>query len=124
VLPPTALTISDLTYILDQNPLGLRELSLTFQDLSSEAILKLGDNPDIRIGLDNRYRLTDVPGSRPVAMRGRWQGENLFLLEYLVLGDFGKNAVLLEFDGDQMTLTIENLSFPGEPIVVNGARQT
>ncbi|HJS29611.1 MAG TPA: serine hydrolase [Anaerolineales bacterium] len=123
-LPPTALDISDITYRLDPNPLGLNELALVFQEGSDEAVLKLDDVPDALIGLDNRFRLTSVPGSRPIAMRGRWLGDAVFSLEFLVLGDFAKNAVLLGFDGDQMTLTIENLSFPGEPIVVNGARQT
>jgi CubicO group peptidase (beta-lactamase class C family) len=123
-LPQTASRISGATYTLEPNSLGLNEITLVFQDGADEAILKMSNTPDTLIGLDNTYRLSEIPNSHPIAMRGRWQDDRVFTMEYLVLGDFAKNIVSFEFDGDQMVLTVENLSFPGQPLVVNATRQT
>jgi hypothetical protein len=71
-------------------------------------------------GLDNRYRLTEMPASRPVGLRGRWVEPDEFELEYIILGDFIESTARVEFDVDQITLTVKNLNFSAPALVLHG----
>ena len=120
-LPQTALDITGRTYLLDPNTLGWKDMTFTFQPNSDTAILRMSGSPDLEIGLDNRYRLTEIPASRPVGLRGRWLSPNEFELEYIIQGDFIESAGRIEFKGDQITLAIKNLNFGGSALVLNGS---
>jgi CubicO group peptidase (beta-lactamase class C family) len=119
-LPQTALDISDSTFQLDANPLGWKDMAFHFQPGSDTAVLKITGSPDMEIGLDDRYRLTATPASRPVGLRGRWLAASEFELDYIILGEFIESVGRFKFEGNQMTLTIKNLNFGGPPLVIHG----
>ena len=120
-LPQTALGITGKTFRLDPNPLGWKDMTFTFQPNSDTAVLSMSASPDLEIGLDNRYRLTETPGSRPVGLRGRWLAPDEFELDYIILGDFIESVGRFKFDGSQMTLTITNMNFGGPPMKLHGS---
>lgn len=124
-LPQAALDASGKTYTLEQNPQGWTTLTFTFQPGSDEAILSLADTPDIKIGLDNTYHLTeDSDGrGRPIGLRGAWQGDNTLSLDYLTLGEFLETKAIVVFDGDQISMSISSKYSPGTPVVVRGNLQ-
>ena len=84
-LPLTARKISGKTYIFDPNNLGFISFSLSFEK-KNEASLRLIDDDQEEtnsIGLDGVYRFS--PNSRfglPEALRGYWESEREFYLEY------------------------------------------
>jgi hypothetical protein len=120
-LPQTALEISGKTYKLDPNPLGWKDMTFTFQPDSDTAILSMSGSPNLEIGLDNRYRLTKSPGSRPVGLRGRWLAVDEFELDYIIQGEFVESVGRFKFKGSQMTLSITNLNFGGPPMKLHGS---
>jgi hypothetical protein len=90
----------------------LRTLRLDF-DRPAEATLALtfhdGRNPPPSpVGLDGVYRMSPTPsrelGGFPVGMRGEWQDEATFSLDYDAVA--GRNAVLLHarFQGDRVLI--------------------
>jgi CubicO group peptidase (beta-lactamase class C family) len=119
-LPQTAGDISGRTYLLDANPLGWKDMTFVFKPDTDSAVLKMSGSPDLKIGLDERYRMTATPGSRPVGLRGRWLGANEFELDYIILGEFIESLARFKFAEDGMTLTINNLNFGGPPLVIRG----
>jgi hypothetical protein len=119
-LPQTALDITGKTYRLDPNALGWKDMTFTFRPGSETAVLRISGSPDMKIGLDNRYRLTQTSESRPVGLRGRWLASDEFELDYIIQGDFIESVGRFKFEEDQMTLTIKNLNFGNPPMTLHG----
>lgn len=86
-LPGTVLLITGKTYKLDPNSLGWQDLTLFFQEVSDEAIIRMSGSPDMKIGLDNLDRLTESSLSRPVGLKGFWESPATFSLSYINQGD-------------------------------------
>ncbi len=120
-VPRTAFNITGKTFVLDQNPLGWQDMTFSFLAGSDEAILSISGSPDMKIGLDNRYRLTEIPGSRPLGLRGRWDASEEFYLDYIIQGDIIESVGQFKFEGNQMTLKITNLNFGNPPIILHGS---
>lgn len=121
--PDAALEFSGVTYQLYPNQLGWRDMTYIFQPGVDEVILKMSNTPDLAIGLDHRFRLTELPGSRPIGLRGRWETDGRLAVEYVNLGEFARNEILVEFAGDKLNLTVRFLNFPGSPVTLRGTRQ-
>ena len=83
----------------------------------------MADTQDLKIGLDNIYRFSASPNSRPVGLRGAWKTANEFYLEYVTLGDFSEAAASIEFEADQINLSMTSLNFGGPPQRLHGAIQ-
>jgi CubicO group peptidase (beta-lactamase class C family) len=122
-LPQTALDISGAIYTLDENPFGWPDMAFSFEPASDQALLRMSGLPELAIGLDGRYRRSAIPGTRPIGLRGAWQEDGRFLVDYVMIGDFSSNKLLFSFDGDRMTVTVENLNFPGQPVTLQGTRR-
>jgi hypothetical protein len=120
VLPQTALDITDKRYFLESNTLGWKDMTFSFQPDSDLATLKITGSPTLKIGLDNQYRMTETPASRPVGLKGHWETPNTFVLHYILKGDFIESLGRIEFEDNRMTLTIRNLNYSGSPWVIHG----
>lgn len=90
-LPPLAARISGKTFEFDGNPLGLKELSLTFKPGAEASVqLSLADNRftnklvSVRsIGLDGVPRLSsDGRFGLPVGLKGFWKDNETFVFDY------------------------------------------
>jgi hypothetical protein len=81
----------------------------------------MSGSPDLGIGLDNRYRLTGTPVSRPVGLRGRWLAADEFELDYIIQGEFIESVGRFKFEGSQMILNITNLNYGGPPMKLHGS---
>lgn len=122
-LPNMALNISDKTYKLESNFLGWSDMTFHFDPGSEDAILKMSGSPDLKIGLDDRYRLTASPNSRPIGLRGKWIDSSTFYLDYIVFGDFIRSEARIVFDEDKITVTITYLNWNNPPIGLHGSRR-
>jgi hypothetical protein len=121
-LPQVASEISGKTYRLDDNPFGWESLTFTFQPGSDEALLRIPGRPDLKIGLDNVYRITEDPNGRPSGLRGVWKTPNELYLDHIVLGDFTQSAVTIQFTGDELDLSLHFLNFGGPPALLHGTQ--
>ncbi len=123
-LPQAALDISGKTYNLEQNSLAWQSMAFSFQPGSAEAWLKMdGKPPELKIGLDTSYRFTEMPGTRPVGLRGRWKSPNEFSMDYLILGEFIESVATIQFEADQIKVAITALNFSSQPQIIRGTLQ-
>jgi hypothetical protein len=72
------------------------------------------------IGLDHRYRITNMPGARPIGMRGAWVTDDTFSIDFVNLGEFVEQTVDIKSNGDEVPITVLIENFDGEPLHVVG----
>ena len=54
----------------------------------------------VAIGLDNVFRVTEIPGLGPTAMRGQWEGADTFVIEATSVGNPVESRLGVTFTGD------------------------
>lgn len=127
-LPAAAADISGSTYTFEENQLGWETLEMVFEPGAPVAEATFNGVP-IRVGLDNIYRASELVPGNETLLRGRWTGEDIFIIDYpypltgmTTLGELGESQYLFRFNGDILQVTVEQLVFGGEPIVLTGSR--
>lgn len=107
--PAVARRVSGRRYVLDANPLGIQDVRLGFGH-GSEARLTLtrGDRRfTLPVGLDGVYRFSDSsPSELPVALKGSWNSDNEFVLDYNGVGGINRFSITLRFAADRMTARV------------------
>jgi CubicO group peptidase (beta-lactamase class C family) len=128
-LPATALDISGSMYAFKENPMGWSTLKFVFQEGAQTSQLYLQDFPVLEIGLDNIYRKSSGEAIGELLLRGRWVDAETFVVDYPypaagapVLGELGETEFRFKFTGDNVEVTVQQLVFGGEAIVLQGSR--
>jgi CubicO group peptidase (beta-lactamase class C family) len=126
-LPAVAQSLSGKTYAIAENPWSWKTLSFTFQQGADAALVSADGSPLMPIGLDNLYRVTEMPESRPLMLRGRWENESDFVIDYptlnAALGETSDYAIRLTFVGKEMDLTVQETVFGGTVVTMHGTLQ-
>jgi CubicO group peptidase (beta-lactamase class C family) len=129
-LPVIAGEISESVYTFTENPMGWESLAFHFEEGAPTAQLQLSDFPLLEIGLDNLYRLSGGEAIGELLLRGRWTDEQTFVIDYpypavggTTLGELGETEFRFKFLGDELEVTVEQMIFADEPIVVKGSRK-
>ncbi len=127
-LPAAALEVAGSVYTFAENPLGWQQLSFAFEPGANKAQLHLNDYPALAIGLDNLYRRSTGEQLGEVLLRGHWDGERAFVVDYpypasrAILGELGQTEFHFTFTGDALDVTVDELVFGGEPLLLSGTR--
>lgn len=112
--PPLASTISGTTFALDNNPLGLRSLTLTFPGGDAAQLqLDLSDRRDgpRPVGLDGVPRISpDGRFGLPVALSGAWENGATFVLDYNEVANINAYRLRLTFDDQGVTVELSERS--------------
>ncbi len=120
-MPPLANTVSGKRYTLSENPLGLKSFVLTFSGADVAQIqLELGNrrDPPRPVGLDGVPRVSAEGNfGMPVAVSGRWESSNTFLVDYNEIGNINMYRFRLRFSGDGVVVELSERSR-----VIQGAR--
>jgi CubicO group peptidase (beta-lactamase class C family) len=108
--PAIAQAVSGQTYELEANPFGLTTVQMTF-DGSAEAVVRLtfadGRTPwTAPVGLDGVYRMSPAENGLPAAYRGRWEGNDTFVVDLDTAGNRESFVLRLQFDGDRLAFTV------------------
>jgi CubicO group peptidase (beta-lactamase class C family) len=109
-LPQRAGRVSGRTYLMETNPLGLLEMSFTFPPRAEGSVrLAFADGRrEVRpIGLDGVPRIS--PNGRfglPVAVRGLWQSEQNFVLDYDEVANINDLRFSLNFQESNVTVEL------------------
>ena len=126
-MPSLARTISGLTYVADDNPLGLHTLSLQFsdnRDRADAALEFLGRVWNVPLGLRGRPIISaSTPTRTPAAISGRWVSDRAFVLDLDTIAEVNHFVFRLTFDGDELRLIVDEVTgeLKGLPIL---ARRT
>ncbi|MPN09737.1 hypothetical protein SDC9_157029 [bioreactor metagenome] len=117
-LPETAKRIEGKTYVLDSNPLDLQSLALTFDEEKGEALLRLGlqenQTSEYLLGLDNVYRFSPGEYGLPVAGKGSWESDNIFVAYVDEIANINHYKVTLTYQGDQVTILLQDPTWFGD----------
>ena len=119
-LSKAALAANQKVYHFDRNPLGWTSLAFSFTEGAKQATITLDDAIKLQAGLDHRYRLNEMPNSRPVGLRGSWVTPESFNLDYITLGEFLERTVNIQFSEDEIICTIQDKNYGGEPLQLLG----
>ncbi len=122
-LPQTALDISGKSYVFDQNPLDWESIVFAFAPGSGEAVWKYNGQVDVRIGLDGQYRLSEIPGQKPVGARATWKSNQELVINDLNLGEYAETVLTAKFQGDEITISAQSINFGEQPLVIHGVVQ-
>ncbi|MFZ0546812.1 MAG: serine hydrolase [Candidatus Promineifilaceae bacterium] len=99
-LPDIAYLISGKTYLFDENPMGWHSLRITFtkgSTVASALMVQSVENPEFEIGLDGRFRVTELPGATPIALKADWIDNSTLLVRQLNLGTIQEYNLTLSF---------------------------
>jgi CubicO group peptidase (beta-lactamase class C family) len=116
--PAMAARVSGVTWTFGGNPLGWTSLLLRFTPGARAATVEMPNIPPLAVGLDGDYRRTQLPGQRPVALRGSWKDARTFAIDYVTIGETTSFHVELAFDGGRMEASVATLPFGGDPLVL------
>ena len=108
-MPPAARKISGRTYLLEPNDLGLISFSLSFEKRDEASLRLIEDDHEETnpIGLDGLYRFS--PNSRfglPEALRGHWESDQEFYLEYHEFANNHLFRIWFHFEGNSASMKI------------------
>lgn len=120
-IPETWQQISGKTIRWEENPAGWTTMGLTFEARQEVAKLLFNNELEISVGLDNLYRVQDVPGLGKAAFRGSWDGEDKFLIEERILGTWFELELSLTLkEGGQVALFQRDVVDGGSLFRVSG----
>jgi CubicO group peptidase (beta-lactamase class C family) len=120
-LPEMARAVSGHTYWLDDNPLGLQMMWVSFPEGEPVAQITLNGTQRSVIGLDKRYRLNSS-GATTLALRGVWEDERTFMVEQITFGDVGQYQIRVTFRGDEVDLVYHDAVFGTTLAELHGRR--
>jgi hypothetical protein len=103
--------ISGKTYQLENNPVGLKSLSVSFTQ-GSEALIRLGfldgRTEQRPVGLDGVPRLSaNGRFGLPVALSGAWESARTFVLNYDEAANINSYHFRLTFSGDSVSVGLK-----------------
>jgi CubicO group peptidase (beta-lactamase class C family) len=108
-LPSIARKISGRTFAFDDNRMGYRSMSLSFEPGEPEADIALSFGSKrikASVGLDGVYRLSESEGHLR-AYKGHWEDEHTFSIDYQIVDYTERGSARIRFDRSKVTVWIE-----------------
>jgi hypothetical protein len=128
-LPAAALENSHHVYTFEENPFGWNSVEFAFEPGRDSAQVILNEIP-LKVGLDHIYRSSEISPGSEILLRGRWEGKDVFVLDYpyplngpTVLGELGESQLRFRFSGNGMEVTAQQVVFGGEPLILKANRE-
>jgi CubicO group peptidase (beta-lactamase class C family) len=123
-VPQGAPTLSGVVYRVRPNPLGLEAMNLDLHPLQATVSLAFRDGRRERhdVGIDGVYRVSEGGYlGLPVALRGQWESNEVFVLEYNSVANIDTYILRLRFKDSDLTIEAEEVS-RGAKLVLQGQR--
>ena len=105
--------ISGKRIILDPNPFLIESFSLIFEDVKAEFKINFSfdcdtDSPvEYDVGLDGKPRVSAGRFGLPAIASGRWDSENIFIIDLNEIGNINSFNIEIEFNGNQIHGTMK-----------------
>jgi CubicO group peptidase (beta-lactamase class C family) len=119
-LPVVAAEISGKTYTLEDNPFGWHTIAFSFLEGSDEAKITFDSAVNVSIGLDNLYRtVMGQDGTFPQGFRGRWENEDTFVVEGILLGQMAQTTSRVQFSPEAIHIDWQE-KYSGSKVEIQG----
>lgn len=110
-LPVIATQISGKVYALEENPFGWQTIVFTFPGGADEAKITVNGVVDAPIGLDNLYRtLLGQDDTFPQGFRGRWDNQDIFVIESVTIGQIAHEITQIQFTGNAIHINWQDMT--------------
>jgi hypothetical protein len=103
---------------IDENPFGWETLTFNFKE--DEAVIQINTGEPLLVGLNNLYRVQDMPGLGEVGFRGAWDRDDRFTIQQVNLGGWDEFEISLTVNGDQVTIFQRNAVDGGDLVRIVG----
>jgi hypothetical protein len=118
-LPTVAQSVSGKTYLMQDNPLGWKTVSVTFEEGKPEAmatvVIVRGTDTiksTVAVGLDNIYRLEPLDPGNFIARRGHWIDDHTLLVRQMQSWpDIEVTEIKADFSPDKLKIRAEEVVF-------------
>jgi CubicO group peptidase (beta-lactamase class C family) len=125
--PALAMSLAGKRYVLEPNPLRLETFGLRFESATEAhvSMRMLGHDWSAPVGLDARPRFAPTGMSGlPVAAKGQWLAERTFLLDLDTVAGVNHFLFRLEFDGDRVQVTVDEVTGEIKGLAIRGRLDT
>ena len=85
----------------------------------------------VTVGLDNIFRASQLPDGYEMLLRGHWVDEQTLVVDYpyslagmKVLGETAESEFRFKFIGNKVEITAQQFLFGGDPLILEGMRQS
>lgn len=113
-VPATTQIVDGARYKIQPNDMDLDSLEIRFTGHS--VIIELettGQTMPFEIGTNGRFVFNEMPGGPPMALRGAWEHDDSFVVEYYLVGELGRDTWTLSFDDTGLDA---ELNYPNETV--------
>jgi CubicO group peptidase (beta-lactamase class C family) len=121
--PPIARVLSGKTLFLEENPLELENINLTFTDpqFAQLKMRRTGIEQLINIRMGRVYAISGSGAyDLPVAARGMWENDTTLSIEINEIANISNYKVTAVFSRDKATLSVYEPTLFTKPIVIKG----
>jgi len=112
-LPALALELNGKTIRVGDNPFGWETMVFTFLSEDGQpanpAMVQINNEQPLAIGLDNLYQMQEIPGMGTVGFRLRWDREDRFTVEEVVVGTWFELDLTFTVKGNEVTILQRNV---------------
>jgi CubicO group peptidase (beta-lactamase class C family) len=119
-LPEIAHRLNGKTIRVRDNPSGWEEMTLFFENGADTAEVRFDNGDRISIGLDNIYRLQEVPGIGKFGYRGAWVRPDRFTVQQVFLGGWNEVEIEVSFKDNQVVLFQRDVVDGGNLVRIEG----
>jgi hypothetical protein len=119
-LPPAGQALNGKPIRIGENPFGWETMTITFEEGVDFADIQFNNGVQLSVGLDNLYRVQDLPGSGKVGFKAAWERDDRFTVQQIVLGTWSELEISLTIDGDRVTLFQRNVVDGGDLVRIEG----
>jgi hypothetical protein len=119
-LPPAGERLNGKPIRIGDNPFGWKSITFHFEEGADSAEIEFDDGQKLVVGLDNLYRVQEIPGTGPVGFRGAWDREDRFTLQQIFPGTWMEFEINLTVKGNQVIIFQKNVVDGGNLVRVVG----
>lgn len=121
-IPRAWLAVNGHTWRFNANDFGWNRMVFYFENDKESASVSVSGLGTLAIGLDGRYRVTEIGNGQAIALRGRFEEGGLLRLENQELGSFVKIEAVFTLDGDRLIANVRDGNELGIKALVVGQR--
>jgi hypothetical protein len=113
-----------MVYVMDANPVDVEWFSLSFPP-GDEALVgyRRTEDVSVRVGLDDVLRISPGLYGLPYAAKGHWLDDTRFAVILDQVAEWRLIDMEFEFEGDGVTITLQDLACGDPPVTLTGTSQ-
>jgi hypothetical protein len=119
-LPSAGQSLNGRPIHIGENSFGWETMTITFKEGEDSADIQFNNGLQLSVGLDNLYRVQELPGSGKVGFKAAWERDDRFTVRQIILGSWYELEISLTIEGDRVTFFQRNVVDGGDLVRIEG----